>query len=706
MSDASLTNIQMVRPKGPKVFLAVLGLGVIGAGAWWLTRPAGPVGEPEDPRKLLVVGGEDGVASTLGELGFVAEQGSFEELAAAGTKDGASGEGIEAILHYADVRGFGYVAVADPIGHGVSGITITGDSADVTEQDQWAVFSVGDLGMPPKVTVQPKDSELELPGYVQVLRAAFVQDRLANTLFAENQLPMDAVELQPKITAAIELFGAYQNLDRRVTKDLRAREEAVVEGETIEPKPVVLAKALEMTESLALADGTVLSLVQSWHLDDPWDPEVSLEADTELELWFQPAASSEPSDRERCSSLRGGVLPLSGDQRALSPRADAMLIESSSGGLEVWTLDVAAAACQWQRKGKLPSPRADELSWGVPDGSGRVLRGAIHEDGPAIHLWEPGREQPQVIAAPGCSETSAPVWLDAEHLAFACHWQPPVLDELDSPYDDYGGYDDYEDEVDEDVEVEDVDPAAVEDEPAPPPPPPEQVWIYVVRLGDQKTVAVPGTALGEHVGGYSLRAVPGAKGLDLLAVHPWNDELVRVRSTGDLGSLLAGAEATFSALAEADAAAAIAVPSATPGMDPAVDPAAAPGADPGADPSASPVVAAPEPEAPLLRPAFVPVGSMVAALAEDGLTIATLTVTGDHDTLSLSADGTQLVFVSDDGRSVMVMPLEGGSPTTLSDSDSRQELPLFTADGEAVVFTSRFHGNDRSERVGRLARLP
>lgn len=48
MSDASLTNLRMVRPKGPKIFFGVLAVGAVGVGAWWWLRPPGPVGERED----------------------------------------------------------------------------------------------------------------------------------------------------------------------------------------------------------------------------------------------------------------------------------------------------------------------------------------------------------------------------------------------------------------------------------------------------------------------------------------------------------------------------------------------------------------------------------------------------------------------------------------------------------------------------------
>jgi hypothetical protein len=287
MSDASLTNIQMVKPKGPKVFLGALAIAVVGGTAWWLTQPAGPVGEPEDPGKILVVGEDPDVAATLRELGFDATHGTFEALAAEGAKaEGAgAGTGIAAILHLADLRGIGYVALEDPATHGIEELTVTADSLPMKAGDRWAVITVGDLGMPPRVTVDAEESALPLPSYVELMRAAFAHQRLANTLFSGAQLPMDAVELSAELEVAVSLHGAYAILDRRVAKDVRARVETLVDGEQAASKPALLARPLETTEALALGDGTVLSLVQAWRLASPRDVDVSVQPATEVELW-------------------------------------------------------------------------------------------------------------------------------------------------------------------------------------------------------------------------------------------------------------------------------------------------------------------------------------------------------------------------------------------------------------------------------------
>lgn len=677
-SDASLTNIRMVKPKGPRIFLGVLALAVVGGAAWWLTRPSGPVGEPEDPRKLLVVGKDPDVAASLREHGFLTEHGTFDALAAEGAQQGATGTGIAAILHLADVRGIGYVAIEDPASHAGAGLTVTADSHAVTAEHRWAVFSVGDLGMPPKVTVDAEPSELPLPTYIELLRAAFAQTRLANTLFADNQLPMDAVELHRDIKAAVDLYGAYAVLDRKLAKDLRRRTEVLVDAEEAVPKPAVLAGPLETNEVLALGDGTVLSFVHAWGLESPRDVEVALQPATEVELWFHPPGSTDPKARQRCSSLRGGMLPLGGAAVVMTPRGDAMLVESESG-LELWTLDTKAAGCAFTRKGVVPRPLDGEYNWGVPHATGKVLRPAMQESGMAIDAWTVGADKPVSVPLPGCTQIGDPVWLDEGHFAVACAYAPS-----EPEYDPYA----YDDELGED-----------EPPPAPAPAPtlPAQSWIYVVRLGDAKVVAIPGTSLGEHTGVYTLHAVPGGKGLALLAVHPWGGKVSQLRSAKGHTELFADAEPTFATLGELDAkmaadaaklaeeqlaAAAKGLPLPVP---PPPDPAAAP--------------------APAPRPAFVPLGGMVVALAPESFTVSTLDVGSEFDG-TVSPDGTRIVLTAAGSHEVRVIALDGGATTTIAkDPKATHRQPRFTADGKGVAFTSVFDGNDRAEEVGRLAVL-
>jgi hypothetical protein len=690
-SDASLTNIKMVKPKGPRVFLAVIGLAAVGGAAWWLTRPTGPVGEAEDPRKILVLGKDADVANTLRELGFLAEHGSFDALAAEGAQQGAKGTGVAAILHLADLRGIGYVAIEDPASHGFEGLTVTADSHEVAAGHRWAVFSVGELGMPPKVTVDAETSELPLPPYIELMRAAFAQQRLANTLFADNQLPMDAVEIHRQIKPAVDLYGAYAVLDKRVAKEVRKRTEVLVDGEQAAAKPAVLAGSLETSEVLALGDGTVLSFVHGQRLESPRDVEVSIQPSTEVELWFQPPGSSDPKARQRCTSLRGGTMALGGTEVELAARADALLLEIETG-LELWTLDTKAGACAWSRKGALPRPLEGEYTWGVPHATGKVLRPAMRPDGMTIEVWSTGADRPESVPLAGCTQIGDPVWLDEGHFAVACGFVPSVPEEDPYAYDDELG--------EEELAAEPAAPT--------PPPVPAQGWIYVVRLADARAVAIPGTVLGEHTGIYTLHVVPSSKGLELLAVHPWGGKLLRLRAEKGHAELFAGAEVTFAMLGDHDAkAAAEAAKAAEELLEAAAKgrPVPAPVPAPVPVTPAMPTDPAAEPT-PVLRPAFVPSGGMVAALAPEGFTVSSIDVGGEFEGVALSLDGTRIVLAADRAHEVRVLTLEGGASTVIAKTpDARHMEPRFTADGKAVAFTSEFEGNERSEQVGRIVVL-
>ena len=699
MSDASLTNLEMVRPKGPKIFAGLLALGVVGGAAWWMMRPAGPVGAPEDPRKILVVGGDENTATTLSDLGFDARQGTFDDLAAEGSKEGASGEGLEAIVHLADMKGYGYVAVHEPLSHG-SPLQLTGDSADITKDTEWAVFTVGDLGQPPRATIDPNASAIEYPDFAVILRAAFIQEKLASTLFAESRLPIDAVELHASIKAAVELHGAYAMLDRENLKELNARRERLVDDEQQKPAASILAEPLESTEAFALADGTTLAVTAGMRLVDPWDPDVHFETTAGLELWYLPPGETEQSTRKRCKSLRGGTLTDGRNSYQLNRAGNVMMLDSGPN-VELWTLDESKGACEFSRKGKIPGPVGAEHSMGTVGPDLRVLRPASNDESLWVNIHTMGGDAPQDVQLPGCSFIGDPEWLDDKHFAISCRWDPPLPETDYDPY--YDEYDDLDDDT-EDAEGED---AEAKPEP-PPPPPPEQSWVYVVRVEDQRIVAIPGTLVGEDHAAHSLRRVPGSKGVDLLVMHGLSQSVVRLQSSKDIASLFTAAEPIFAQLAEEDAAALAAKA--------AADAAAAAGVETQAPPPKPAEVptegeptepAAPAEEKPLLRPAFVPVGGAVVALSADDFTTKTFDFDGSTS-FAISPQGTHVAYVSSNASHTLeVMALADGSKTTVSNNpEADHRSPRFTADGKGLSFNSQYRGPNGGDEVGRLAKLP
>jgi hypothetical protein len=214
--------------------------------------------------------------------------------------------------------------------------------------------------------------------------------------------------------------------------------------------------------------------------------------------------------------------------------------------------------------------------------------------------------------------------------------------------------------------------------------------------------------LGEHTGIYTLHAVPSLEGLELLAVHPWGGKVLRLRGQKGHAELFAGAEVTFAMLGDHEAKAAAEAAKAEKELLEAVAkgrpvPAPAPAPTPVAP--AMPTDPAAEPT-PVLRPAFVPAGGMVAALAAEAFTVSSIDVGGAFEGLALSPDGTRIVFAADRAHEVRVMSLEGGASTVIAKTpEARHVEPRFTADGKAVAFTSEFEGNERSEQVGRVVVL-
>ncbi len=692
MSNASLTNLRMVRPKGPKIFLAIVLLALLATAAWYFTRPSGPIGAPEDPARLLVVGTDPDIAATLTELGFKAEHAEFAPLVAEAREELAAppADDLAAILRLADSRGYGYLALEDPATHPLGDLTVTATSATITPAHPWAVFAVGDLGTPPHITVDPKEPALPLPGYIAVIRAAFEQERLAGILFPRHQLPINAVTLHDQIDAAMNLNGAYNALSRKVRARQRKRLEILVDAEKATPKPTSLANPLEWTQALALADGTVLSLVHRSALENPRDLEVSYRPRPDLELWYQPSGSTDLAARKRCTSLRGGTLTTRNRGHVLAPAADALLLETTHA-LELWTLDTTQAACAFTRRGVIPQTQADENTWGVPHVSGRVLRPARADATLAINVWTAGEQQPQSVPLPGCTRVGDPVWLDEEHVAVSCRYEPPTALELD--------------ELDDET--------AADDELPPEAPPPKQAWIYVVRLGDRHIVALPSAPLGPYEGVYRLVAVPNPDALELVAYHPWSAELKRVQVSATPQALFTANEQTFRAIADGTAPA----PWPRPGSPPPEDedqgepaPAAPPEAD--APPDGHPAAAVREGTPPLLRPTSVPADAMVAAIAPDRLKVTPHVLDLKMQGLAVSADGKWLVFGGGDGRdsyghTLKVVELDSGKQYTIADNPSADHgAARFSADGRAVVFTSYYNGPEGREHIGQQVASP
>jgi len=484
MTD-SLTNMEAVKPKGPKVFVAALLLATAGGVAWFfLGRDPGPIGAPEEPTNILIVGTDDPSAALLEQTGFSIEQRALSEAAADGRSAGTSTEDdIDAALYYADTKGYGYVAFADPGTLNFGSRAVTSDSATIGKEHRYAVFSVGDLAAEAtKVTVDPNPKRYDLPPHAELIRALFEQDKLASTLVGESNLSIEARPLYERIKAAVELKGAFGLVEQKAVSAEKRLTEYVVESEEAKPKPRLLAKDVEHTHGYALGNGSALLLVDAPILQNPTTDRVTLEWTQDTRAWVQDLESGVRTRCEAADRLRPGEV-------AVHAGGNTLVAQWGARELMVFTVDPKQPGCGLHPAGTIAMGQGP---WGRANAAGKVVRGAEVDGGLVAEIHTPDAQHAQTWPLAGCTAISSPVWIDDTHVATSCEYEPPypAYDEQDS-----------RDEPDPD------------EEPAPPPIP-EQRWLYVLSIEDGSVLAFPTDEGARSNPDVWLR--PGSAGLTLL----------------------------------------------------------------------------------------------------------------------------------------------------------------------------------------------
>lgn len=481
----SLTNMEAVKPKGPKIFVAALMLAAAGGVAWFfLGREAGPVGVPEDPTNILLVGADDPSAPLLEQMGFSVEQRALEQAAADGRSAGSIAEDdIEAALYYADTLGYGYVAFADASAVDFGSRAVSSDSATVGKDHRYAVFSVGDFASPTtKVTVDPNPRRYDLPRHAELLRALFEQDKLAATLVGENKLSIEAQPLFKRIKAAVELKGAFGLVEQKAVSAHKRLTEYVADSEEAKPKPRLLAQDIERTHGYALANGSALLLVDAPILRDPATDRVSLEWSGDTRAWVQDLESGARTRCEAADRLRPGEV-------AVHAGGKTLVAKWGARELMVFTVDPKVPGCSLRTAGTIP---LGEGPWGRANAAGKVVRAAVVDGALVAEIHAPDSPHAQAWPLAGCTAASSPAWIDDTHVAISCEYEPPIL----------AGY-----------EQTDADPDTEAEEPVPPPIP-EQRWLYVLSIEDGSVLALPTDEGARSNPDVWLR--PGTSGLTLL----------------------------------------------------------------------------------------------------------------------------------------------------------------------------------------------
>ena len=491
MTD-SLTNLEVVKPKGPKIFVGLMAVAAVGGVAWFfLGRPPGPVGEPEDASKLLLVGNEDPAAPLLEQMGFEVEELPLSEAGAAGRGAGSDAESdVDAALYYADAKGYGYVAFADAADIDFGARSVSGDSASVGEGHRYAVFSVGDFAQPtPKVTVDPNPKRYDVPPHAELVRALFEQDKLAATLVGENNLSIEAKPLFERIEPAVELQGAYGLVEQKAASAHKRLQEYVIDAEEADPKPKLLSKDVERSHAYALANGTALVLLDAPVLHNATTDDVTLEWTQDTRAWVHELKTGERTRCEAGDRIRPGNV-------RVDAHGAALITDWGSDELMVFTVDPKTQGCALKTAGTIDR---GEGSWGHANASGKVVRAATDSGSMVAQIHTPDETHPQVWPLAGCTAVSNPIWLDATHIATACEYTPPEPAYEDPYADTEGDPPDSEDEEDAEDET----------------PIPQQRWIYVLSVEDGSALALP---LGDaHAYAPTLTLRPGTPGLTLLA---------------------------------------------------------------------------------------------------------------------------------------------------------------------------------------------
>ena len=477
----SLTNMDAVKPKGPKVFVAAALLALAAGGAWFaLGRDPGPAGAAEDPARVLVIADDDPGASQLAQMGFSVEQRSMGDAASAGRSSMETTDDIAAVLHHADVEGFGYVAFADAASIDFGSRAVSPDSATIGTH-HYAVFSVGDLAQPaPKVTVDPNPQHYDLPGHVELLRALFEQDKLAATLVGESNLSIEAQPLFDRIEAAVELKGAYGMVDQKARGADKRLHDYLLDSEEADPKPKPLSEGLERTHGYALANGSALLLVDAPVLTDPDTDKVALTWTGDTRAWTVDPGTAERTRCEVADRIRPGAV-------RVHAHGATLLARWGSNTLMVLGVDPKAPGCALRQLGTI----ADNASnWGNANVEGKVVRTSVNDGSVVAEIHTPDEAHPQTWPLAGCTAATTPVWIGENHIATTCEYlPPPPAEPLDGSLLDEG-------------------------EDAAPPPVPEQRWIYLMSVEDGSVLALPMSE--EHRFTPSLRHRPTPSGLSVL----------------------------------------------------------------------------------------------------------------------------------------------------------------------------------------------
>ncbi len=426
-ADRSQTDLEVLRSSHRGKFVSLGVLLAAAGGVWWFFNRTGPIGQDEDPQRVLVVNQSHvRYKPYLEQWGFAAQEGRAESIEDELHKKlpEFQGTGIPAILHLADWAGYAYVAFENPAKLDFSGLDIEGGVPTFEPHHRFAVVSAGDLAFPHKMTVSAKPSAVMAGADLDLLSALFAQEPLAATLRDDPKNPPVVMVLRTKLAEGMARLTAIKDAEATVGKIAEKAQKLLVDKEQGEPRPALLGAIHEALNVIALADGSTLLMSRAVHFSSNTGYNTELELDRNWQFSYLPAGAAPGSARVACPSLLGGTLEETGSRPSFrfSPRGDALLVHMD-GASQVWRLEHGAGKepCNFVLAGKVTLPLARGEDPGEPQASGRVVRDRRDGSDSVVYIATPGEDVPIELVRSPSTGFGAPSWIAGDWVAASGH---------------------------------------------------------------------------------------------------------------------------------------------------------------------------------------------------------------------------------------------------------------------------------------------
>ncbi|GEM_PF-1672567 len=441
MSDHGLgsrTDLDTLRRSGRgKLVVLTLLLTSGVASAFWTFAHEGGTGNAEDPAKVLIVthGESHGYSASLDVGGFEAVEGTFatwEQKAEEEVPELGQRRGVAAIMALADRFGYGFVAFERPSELDFSDIEIDGVPEQFVPEHKFAVLSAGDFAFPHVMTVNPPPSKVVRARELDLLRALFEHDQLAQLQNEDGLGTVEGFRLRDRLDQALERLDKIPAAERLVETIQHKLTEALREGEHADPKPHPIADQDQSTMFAPLANGQVLTMGRRFELtsDDAVTADLAFEDAWRIVSYERTSLQHHPWDGQLCEQLAGGII-----RAAESPvfvgsvDGHVVLVKTLSRGLELWQQGErdgstfaehghgpSESTCAWKHVGRVPLQGVGEHNLGVPDRSGQVARAGAVDGRGFLSVVRAGSEQRQLLGLLDGVELEQPLWIDADVL--------------------------------------------------------------------------------------------------------------------------------------------------------------------------------------------------------------------------------------------------------------------------------------------------